>query len=213
MSRQFRRTFAALNVIWFIDNGERRRLPRCVVQKLFEVVAALIEVLAKHSIDLFWPSDYKGLGMVVLAWTRALGAPSSPPPALSVTDHNMISLSSSLSPPSNDNFHIYPPPFVFSTVRRLLHPPPFGIFVGLGLPPWLNCILDHPPRAIIIDQCKAMQNATDIVFPNARHRCCLWHIMKKILEKLKGYFQYESMKLALQNAVYDTITKDEFEMR
>ncbi|GMP95312.1 hypothetical protein CsSME_00044402 [Camellia sinensis var. sinensis] len=77
----------------------------------------------------------------------------------------------------------------------------------------LNCMSDHPPKAIITDQCKAMQNAIEIVFPNTRHRWCLWHIMKKILEKLKGYSQYESIKLALQNAVYDTITKDEFETK
>ncbi|XP_028058369.1 protein FAR-RED IMPAIRED RESPONSE 1-like [Camellia sinensis] len=77
----------------------------------------------------------------------------------------------------------------------------------------LNCMSDHPPKAIITDQCKAMQNAIEIVFPNTRHRWCLWHIMKKIPEKLKGYSQYESIKLALQNAVYDTITKDEFETK
>ncbi|XP_028115909.1 protein FAR1-RELATED SEQUENCE 6-like [Camellia sinensis] len=37
--------------------------------------------------------------------------------------------------------------------------------------------------------------------------------MKKISKKLKGYSQYESMKMDLQNAVYDTFTKDEFEMK
>ncbi|XP_028060141.1 protein FAR-RED IMPAIRED RESPONSE 1-like [Camellia sinensis] len=78
---------------------------------------------------------------------------------------------------------------------------------------WLNCMSDHPPKAIITDQCKAMQNAIEIVFPNIRHRWCLWHIMKKIPEKLKGYSQYKSMKMDLQNAVYDTFTKDEFEMK
>ncbi|XP_028054186.1 protein FAR-RED IMPAIRED RESPONSE 1-like [Camellia sinensis] len=40
-----------------------------------------------------------------------------------------------------------------------------------------------------------------------------FHIMKKIPEKLKGYSQYESMKMDLQNAVYDTFTKDKFEMK
>ncbi|CAL5399418.1 unnamed protein product [Camellia sinensis] len=78
---------------------------------------------------------------------------------------------------------------------------------------WLNCMSDHPPKAIITDQCKAMQNVIEIVFPNTRHRWCLWHIMKKIPKKLKGYSQYESMKMDLQNAVYDTFTKDEFEMK
>ncbi|XP_028058193.1 uncharacterized protein LOC114262051 [Camellia sinensis] len=45
----------------------------------------------------------------------------------------------------------------------------------------------------------------------ARHRWCLWHVMKKIPEKLKGYAQYEPMKLAMQNAIYDCLTRDEFE--
>ncbi|XP_028054082.1 uncharacterized protein LOC114258328 [Camellia sinensis] len=46
---------------------------------------------------------------------------------------------------------------------------------------------------------------------DARHRWCLWHIMKKIPEKLRGYSQYEAIKFALQNAVYDSFTKDEFD--
>ncbi|XP_028085358.1 protein FAR-RED IMPAIRED RESPONSE 1-like [Camellia sinensis] len=76
---------------------------------------------------------------------------------------------------------------------------------------WLSCMSDAPPKAIITDQCIAMQNAIEIVFPQARHRWCLWHIMKKIPEKLRGYSQYDSIKVALSNAVYDSFTKDEFE--
>ncbi|XP_028070209.1 protein FAR-RED IMPAIRED RESPONSE 1-like [Camellia sinensis] len=76
---------------------------------------------------------------------------------------------------------------------------------------WLSCMSDAPPKAIITDQCRAMQNAIEIVFPQARHRWCLWHIMKKISEKLRGYSQYESIKVAFSNAVYDSFTKDEFE--
>ncbi|XP_028126919.1 protein FAR-RED IMPAIRED RESPONSE 1-like [Camellia sinensis] len=76
---------------------------------------------------------------------------------------------------------------------------------------WLSCMSDVPPKAMITDQCRAMQNAIEVVFPEARHRWCLWHIMKKIPEKLRGYAQYESIKLALQNAVYDCFTKHEFD--
>ncbi|CAL5426590.1 unnamed protein product [Camellia sinensis] len=70
---------------------------------------------------------------------------------------------------------------------------------------------DAHPKAIITDQRKAMQNVIKIVFPQARHHWCLWHIMKKIPKKLRGYSQYESIKVALQNAVYDSFTKYEFE--
>ncbi|XP_028081095.1 protein FAR-RED IMPAIRED RESPONSE 1-like [Camellia sinensis] len=76
---------------------------------------------------------------------------------------------------------------------------------------WLNCMSATPPKAIITDQCRAMQNVIEIVFPQARHRWCLWYIMKKIPEKLRGYSQYEAIKFALQNIVYDSFRKDEFD--
>ena len=67
------------------------------------------------------------------------------------------------------------------------------------------------PPAIITDQDRAMKNAIEIVFPNARHRWCLWHIMKKIPEKLSGYKQYDQIKYILGNIVYDSLTVDDFE--
>ena len=68
-----------------------------------------------------------------------------------------------------------------------------------------------PPNAIITDQDKAMKNAIQIVFPNERHRWCLWHILKKLPEKLRGYKEYEAIKFGIQNAVYDSVTIKEFE--
>ncbi|XP_028120457.1 protein FAR1-RELATED SEQUENCE 5-like, partial [Camellia sinensis] len=35
---------------------------------------------------------------------------------------------------------------------------------------WLSCMSDVPPKAIITDQCRAMQNAIEVAFPQARHR-------------------------------------------
>nr|XP_017227596.1 PREDICTED: protein FAR1-RELATED SEQUENCE 5-like [Daucus carota subsp. sativus] len=77
---------------------------------------------------------------------------------------------------------------------------------------WLTCMFGNPPNAIITDQDRAMQNAIEQVFPKARHRWCLWHIMKKIPEKLKGYKEYDSIKFQLQNVVYDSIDIDTFEI-
>ncbi|OVA05733.1 FAR1 DNA binding domain [Macleaya cordata] len=85
-----------------------------------------------------------------------------------------------------------------------------GTFVWL-FESWLACMSGIPPKAIITDQCQAIQKAVDMVFPYAQHRWCLWHIMKKIPEKLKGCSQYEAIKISLQNAVYESFTKDEFE--
>ena len=68
-----------------------------------------------------------------------------------------------------------------------------------------------PPNAIITDHDKAMKNAIEIVFPNARHRWCLWHIMNKLPDKFKGFKDYESIKFCMKNVVHDSLTKEEFE--
>ncbi|XP_040996090.1 protein FAR-RED IMPAIRED RESPONSE 1-like [Juglans microcarpa x Juglans regia] len=77
---------------------------------------------------------------------------------------------------------------------------------------WLKCMDGIAPKAIITDQDRAMKNAIAIVFPESRHRLCLWHILKKVPEKLSSYASYKSgMKNALMKCVYDTHTIDEFE--
>ncbi|XP_057511184.1 protein FAR1-RELATED SEQUENCE 5-like [Actinidia eriantha] len=76
---------------------------------------------------------------------------------------------------------------------------------------WVSCMFGCSPNAIIIDQCKAMQNAISIVLPNARHHWCLWHILKKIPDKLKGYKDYKSIRYELHNAIYDSLTIGKFE--
>ncbi|XP_034225566.1 protein FAR-RED IMPAIRED RESPONSE 1-like [Prunus dulcis] len=78
---------------------------------------------------------------------------------------------------------------------------------------WLACMSGLAPCGIITYQDRAMKNAIEIVFPNTRHRWCLWHIMKKLHEKLKSYKHYESIKFALENIVYDSLTNIEFEDR
>ncbi|KAL6579629.1 hypothetical protein OROMI_007653 [Orobanche minor] len=76
---------------------------------------------------------------------------------------------------------------------------------------WLVCMGGSPPNAIITDQDRAMKNTIEVVFPNVCHRLCLWHIMKKVPEKLKSYNDYENIKFDLQNVVYDALTVEEFE--
>ncbi|XP_058732801.1 protein FAR-RED IMPAIRED RESPONSE 1-like [Vicia villosa] len=49
---------------------------------------------------------------------------------------------------------------------------------------WLRAMGGKPPNAIITDQDKAMKVAIEEVFPNTRHRFCLWHILRKVPEKL-----------------------------
>ncbi|XP_040985885.1 protein FAR1-RELATED SEQUENCE 5-like [Juglans microcarpa x Juglans regia] len=77
---------------------------------------------------------------------------------------------------------------------------------------WLKCIDGITPRAIITDQDRAMKNAIAIVFPESRHRFYLWHILKKVPEKLGSHSAYKSgMKTALMKCVYDTQSVEEFE--
>ncbi|XP_040996016.1 protein FAR1-RELATED SEQUENCE 5-like [Juglans microcarpa x Juglans regia] len=74
------------------------------------------------------------------------------------------------------------------------------------------CMDGIAPKAIRTDQDRAMKNAIAIVFPNRRHRFCLWHILQKVPEKLGSYGSYKSgMKNDLMKCVYDTQSVEEFE--
>ncbi|XP_042984413.1 protein FAR1-RELATED SEQUENCE 5-like isoform X2 [Carya illinoinensis] len=77
---------------------------------------------------------------------------------------------------------------------------------------WLHCMDGIAPKAIITNQNRAIKNAVAIVFPKSRHRFCLWHIMKKVPEKLGSHGSYKSgLKNELMKCVYDTQTIEEFE--
>ncbi|XP_035540214.1 protein FAR1-RELATED SEQUENCE 5-like [Juglans regia] len=68
------------------------------------------------------------------------------------------------------------------------------------------------PRAITTDQDRAVKNAIAIVFPESRHRFCLWQILKKVPEKLSSHASYKNgMKTELMKSVYDTQSVEEFE--
>ncbi|XP_042983395.1 protein FAR1-RELATED SEQUENCE 5-like [Carya illinoinensis] len=57
---------------------------------------------------------------------------------------------------------------------------------------WLQCMDGLAPPAIITEQDRAMKNAIAVVFPKTRHRFCLWHILKKVPEKLGSHCAYKS---------------------
>jgi hypothetical protein len=76
---------------------------------------------------------------------------------------------------------------------------------------FLICMNGRAPSAIITYQDKSMKNAIARVFPRARHRFCLWHILKKLIEKFGAHSQCDAIKSALQSCVYDSQTCDEFE--
>ncbi|XP_042968993.1 protein FAR1-RELATED SEQUENCE 5-like [Carya illinoinensis] len=77
---------------------------------------------------------------------------------------------------------------------------------------WCNCMDGETPKAIITDQDRAMKNAISFVFPNSRHRFCLWHILKKLPEKLGSHGAFKTgLKTGLLNCVYDSHIVEEFE--
>jgi hypothetical protein len=77
---------------------------------------------------------------------------------------------------------------------------------------WLKCMNGRLPNAIITDQDKAMKSAINIVFPNARHRLCLCHILKKLPDKFGVHPKFHAIKSILRRCVYESQTCNEFDV-
>lgn len=56
-----------------------------------------------------------------------------------------------------------------------------------------------------------MQNAIHIIFPETRHRWCLWHILEKLPDKFGGHMQKGSILLVVHYVVYESQSPEEFE--
>ncbi|XP_026459701.1 protein FAR1-RELATED SEQUENCE 5-like [Papaver somniferum] len=79
---------------------------------------------------------------------------------------------------------------------------------------WLEAMGEKHPSAIITNQDAAMVGAIKKVFPNARHRLCLWHIKKKFPEKLSHiYFKKSKFKGDMKECIHHTYKIQEFEER
>ncbi|KAJ3683248.1 hypothetical protein LUZ60_013475 [Juncus effusus] len=87
---------------------------------------------------------------------------------------------------------------------------PFAPFTGVNHH-GQSILMGKPPQAVITDQCAAMGAAIANVFPSARHRLCLWHIMKKLPTKVGGGDKREEIIAKASNLVYDSGSANEFE--
>ncbi|KAK9936257.1 hypothetical protein M0R45_013107 [Rubus argutus] len=71
-----------------------------------------------------------------------------------------------------------------------------------------------PPGAILTDQDKAMKSTIAEVFPNSRHRFCLWHILMKLPQKLGQVIkENEDFMEIFDKCIYNSWTCEEFEKR
>ncbi|XP_022863478.1 protein FAR1-RELATED SEQUENCE 5-like [Olea europaea var. sylvestris] len=76
---------------------------------------------------------------------------------------------------------------------------------------WMLFMHGKAPNGIITYQDRAIQNAIKIVFPNTRHRWCLWHILKKLLKKFGYHVDKSSIFSCIHRVVYDSQYVEEFE--
>ncbi|XP_016205085.1 protein FAR1-RELATED SEQUENCE 5-like [Arachis ipaensis] len=76
---------------------------------------------------------------------------------------------------------------------------------------WLTCMHGKAPKGIITDQCLGIRAGIENVMPETRHRLCIWHITKKILEKFKRHKRYEELQSDLNNIVWESISEDDFQ--
>jgi hypothetical protein len=68
------------------------------------------------------------------------------------------------------------------------------------------------PTNIMTDQDKVMKAAIAIVFPNAIHRCCKWHVLSKTTEKFAWLISHEKdFAKDFDYCVNRTETPEEFE--
>ncbi|KAI5345018.1 hypothetical protein L3X38_012895 [Prunus dulcis] len=70
------------------------------------------------------------------------------------------------------------------------------------------------PSAILTDQDQTKKAAIAEVFPNARHRFCLWHILRKIPQKLGEVLRKHGNFMGVfNNCIYNSWTVEDFEQK
>lgn len=70
---------------------------------------------------------------------------------------------------------------------------------------------NKPPEVIITDQCDAIQDAIEKVFPQTCHIWRLQSVMKKMPENLSGFSGFQSIENAFSTVVHNSLTQTVFE--
>lgn len=55
----------------------------------------------------------------------------------------------------------------------------------------------YAPRVIVTDQDPAMKRAIEDVWPDSRHRLCMWHIMDKLTTKVLYFLSKASLFMVM----------------
>ncbi|KAJ4817166.1 Protein FAR1-RELATED SEQUENCE 5 [Rhynchospora pubera] len=79
---------------------------------------------------------------------------------------------------------------------------------------WVKAMYGMKPKTIITDQCPSMRIAIKEVFPNAVHRCCQWHVMRKASDHLGALYnlkEKEGFEDDLKWVINRSMTVPEFE--
>ena len=78
--------------------------------------------------------------------------------------------------------------------------------------PFLEGMKGKAPLNIITDQDGAMRNAIALVFPQATHRNCRWHILDKASGTVGPYLNAdEELRIEFAECLNHTVTPDKFE--
>ena len=59
------------------------------------------------------------------------------------------------------------------------------------------------PKVVVTDQDPAMKQAIEAVFDKSRHRLCIWHIMKKLADKVRLNYNLRYYYYNLRNNYID----------
>jgi transposase-like protein len=66
---------------------------------------------------------------------------------------------------------------------------------------------------IVTDEDASMRVAISIVLRDTKHRLCMWHIMKKLLEKIDAHLLHDEFRKMTNSCVWGSENIEEFESR